>query len=104
MRRDQPGTQRHRTGNAHSIFTFAALMTSSHLAESLRRNSAKASRGPGIGCTAKGLRYLFWNSGSLTIFCTSALTFSMMAAGVPAAANSPNDTLASNPGTGAALG
>ena len=47
------------TGNAHSIFTFAALMTSSHLAESLRRNSAKASSGPGTGCTAKRSIYRF---------------------------------------------
>jgi predicted phage terminase large subunit-like protein len=37
----------------HSIFTFAALMTSPHFAESLRRYSAKASSGPGTGCTAK---------------------------------------------------
>ena len=50
-------------------------MTSPHLAESLRRYSAKASTGPGIGCTAKRSRYFFWNSGSLTTFCTSALTF-----------------------------
>jgi hypothetical protein len=68
---DRPG----RHSGTHSIFTFAALMTSPHLAESLRRYSAKASSGPGTGCTAKRSRYFFRNSGSLTIFCTSALTF-----------------------------
>src|SRR5262249_5985934 len=90
-------------GGIHSIFTFAALMTSPHLAESLRKYLAKASSGPGTGCTAKRSRYFFWNSGSLMIFCTSALTFLMMSAGVPAAANSPNDTLASYPGTVSAM-
>src|SRR5438128_1009227 len=78
-------------------------MTSPHLADSLRKYSAKASSAPGTGCTAKRSRYLFWNSGSLTIFCTSALTFLMMCVGVPAAANSPNDTLASYPGTVSAM-
>ena len=67
-------------------------MTSPHLAESLRKYSAKASSGPGTGCTAKRSRYFFWNSGSLMILCASALTFLMMSAGAPAAANSPNDT------------
>src|SRR5262249_28450486 len=38
--------------SSYSIFTFAALMTSPHLADSLRRSSAKASSGPGTGCTA----------------------------------------------------
>ena len=47
--------------------------------------------------------YFFRNSGSLTIFGTSALTFLMMSVGVPAAANSPNDTFASYPGTVSAM-
>ena len=41
---------------SHSIFTCAVWMTSPHLAESLRKYSAKASSGPGIGCTAKRSR------------------------------------------------
>src|SRR5262249_55172298 len=87
----------------HSILTCVAWMTSRHLAESFRNYSAKAASAPGTGCTAKRSRFIFWNSESLTIFCTSALTFSMMCAGVPAAANSPNDTLASYPGTVSAM-
>jgi Phage integrase family len=48
-------------------YTRAARMTSPHLAESLRRYSAKASSGPGTGCTAKRSSFFFWNSGSLTM-------------------------------------
>jgi hypothetical protein len=40
----------------HSILTRAVWMTSPHLAESLRKYSAKASSAPGTGCTAKRSR------------------------------------------------
>src|SRR5436853_7727251 len=91
------------TVGGYSITTPCSRMTLAQRGISDLMNCANSSGALAIDSNICGAMMRCWNAGSARIFRTSALIFITTSRGVPPGAARPNQVLASEPGTVAAI-